>query len=51
MGWRFASFEIGRFSRICLAFGFFLPLFAFMGPIWQKASNMSKTSLLLDQSR
>ena len=51
MGWRFASFEVDRFSRIFLAFGFFLPLFAFMGLIWQGVSNTSKTSLLSDQSR
>jgi hypothetical protein len=25
MGWRFADFEVGRFSRIGLAFGFFFP--------------------------
>jgi hypothetical protein len=25
IGWRFASFEVGRFSRIGLAFGFFSP--------------------------
>jgi hypothetical protein len=31
-----------------LVFGFFLPLFAFMGLIWQRVSNMSKTSLLSD---
>jgi len=48
MGWRFAGFKVVRFSRIGLAFGFFLPLFAFMGPIWQKVSNTSKTSLLSD---
>jgi hypothetical protein len=51
MGRRFASFEVDRFSRICLAFGFFLPLFAFMDLIWLRVSNMSKTSLLSDQSR
>jgi hypothetical protein len=27
MGWRFAGFEVGRFSRIGLAFGFFFPRF------------------------
>jgi hypothetical protein len=27
MGWRFADFEVGRFSRIGLAFGFFSPCF------------------------
>jgi hypothetical protein len=27
MGWRFAGFEVGRFSRIGLAFGFFLTPF------------------------
>jgi hypothetical protein len=31
-----------------LVFGFFLPLFAFTGLSWQRVSNMSKTSLLLD---
>jgi hypothetical protein len=51
MGWRFAGFEVGRFSRIGLVFGFFLPLFAFTGLIWQIVSNMSKTSLLSNQSR
>jgi hypothetical protein len=29
MGWRFAGFKLGRFSRIGLAFGFFLPPFIF----------------------
>jgi hypothetical protein len=28
MGWRFAGFEVGRFARIGLAFGFFFPCFA-----------------------
>jgi hypothetical protein len=51
MGWRFAGFEVDRFPRIGLAFGFFLSLFAFTGLIWQRDSNMSKTSLLSDQSR
>jgi hypothetical protein len=51
MGWRFAGFEVARFSLSCLALGFFLPLFAFMGLMWQRVFNMSKTSLLLDQSR
>jgi hypothetical protein len=27
MGWRFAGFKVGRFPRIGLAFGFFLPPF------------------------
>jgi hypothetical protein len=27
VGWRFAGFDVGRFSRIGLAFGFFLPPF------------------------
>jgi hypothetical protein len=30
MGWRFAGFKVGRFSRIGLAFGFFLPPFIVM---------------------
>ena len=51
MGRRFAGFKVGRFSRTGLAFRFLLPLFAFTGQIWQKVSNMSKTSLLSDQSR
>jgi hypothetical protein len=51
MGWRFAGFEVDRFSQVCLAFGFFLPLFAFMRLMWQRVSDMSKTSLLSDQSR
>jgi hypothetical protein len=34
-----------------LVFGLFLPLFAFTGLSWQRASNMSKTSLLSNQSR
>jgi hypothetical protein len=33
MGSRFAGFKVGRFSRIGLACGFFLPPFAFMGLI------------------
>jgi hypothetical protein len=33
MGWRFASFEVGRFSRIGLAFSFFLPPFVFINLI------------------
>ena len=51
MGSRFAAFGVVRFSRIGSAFGLFLPLFVLMGPIWQRVSNMSKTSLLSDQSR
>jgi len=51
MSCRFAGFKVGRFSTIGLAFGFFLPLFAFMGLFWERVSNMSKTSLLSDQSR
>jgi hypothetical protein len=30
MGWRFAGFKVCRFSRIGLAFGFFLPRFTFV---------------------
>ena len=30
MGWGFAVFEVGRFPRFGLAFGFFLPLFTFV---------------------
>jgi hypothetical protein len=33
IGWRFAGLKVGRFSRNGLGFGFFLPLFAFMGLI------------------
>lgn len=33
MGWPFAGFEGGRFSKIGLAFGFFLPLFIFVSLI------------------
>jgi hypothetical protein len=33
IGWRFAAFVIGRFSRIGLAFGFFLPPFIFVNLI------------------
>jgi hypothetical protein len=33
MGWRFAGFEVGRFSRIVFAFGFFLPPFMFVNLI------------------
>jgi hypothetical protein len=46
-----ARFELGFFSRVGLAFALFLRHFIFAGPIWQKDSNTSKTSLLLDQSR
>jgi hypothetical protein len=51
MGGRFAGFEVVRFSRIGLAFGFFLPRFAFMDLMWQRVANTSKTYLLSDQSR
>jgi hypothetical protein len=47
MGWRFAGFEVARFSISCLVLGFV----AFMGLMWQRVFNMSKTSLLLNQSR
>jgi hypothetical protein len=47
---RFAGFNVCRFLRICLAFGFFLPPFTFMELIWQTVFNMSKTSLLSDRS-
>jgi hypothetical protein len=33
MGWRFAGFKVGRFSRIGWAFGFFLPPFIVMNLI------------------
>ncbi|HEY1859662.1 MAG TPA: hypothetical protein VGG61_04875 [Gemmataceae bacterium] len=33
MGWRVAGFKVGRFSRIGLAFGFFLAFFIFMNLI------------------
>jgi hypothetical protein len=33
IGWRFAGFVIGPFSRIGLAFGFFLPPFIFVNLI------------------
>jgi hypothetical protein len=33
MGWRVAGFKVGRFSRIGLAFGFFLTFFIFMSLI------------------
>ena len=33
MGWRFAGFKVGRFSRFGLVFGFFLPRFIFVNLI------------------
>jgi hypothetical protein len=33
MGWRFAGFEVGRFPRIGLPFGFLLPPFIFVNLI------------------